>query len=82
MKHENIHKKLEELSRNYLAIFSLHKSQHDELHEVSVKQVEKALKSAFLVGERFGYKYGFEDAKQAYECSLEEKVVDSENKMV
>ena len=70
MKIENIHNKILQIAKTYLNIYSFY-NKH-ELTSVSVGSVEKALKTAFLQGERLGYEHGFNDAKEACECSLEE----------
>lgn len=72
MKNQNLHQRLEDLARLHLRVMSLHKSKHSEIYTVSVQQVEKALRSSFLKGEKAGYKQGFSDAKHACNCSLDD----------
>jgi hypothetical protein len=75
MKNQNLHQQLEDLARLHLRVMSLHKSKHSEVYTVSVQQIEKALRSAFLKGEKIGYKQGFSDAKQACNCSLDDIIL-------
>ena len=74
MKTQSVHQKIEELVQNYLNIPSLHKDRRYDRHDVSVQQVEKALRAAFLMGEKLGYSHGFNDASEACDCSLEDHV--------
>lgn len=71
MKYKNVNDRLEELARNYLEIPSFYTSELSEKHEVSGQQLEKALKAAYLIGEKNGYSNGFGDAKYACNCSLD-----------
>lgn len=68
---KSIHQKLEEIAKNHLEIPSLHKSQQHDRYNFSIQQIEKALKYAYLMGERYGYKHGFSDARQTCDCPLD-----------
>jgi hypothetical protein len=73
MKVKDVNKKLEEIARKYCGVASLkHIQQGEEIQTITIYQLEKALKSAFLSGEKAGYKQGFSDAKQACNCILDE----------
>jgi Rad3-related DNA helicase len=74
MKHKNLNQKLEEIARTHLGIDVFSKAPSFDSHEITNRQIEKALKAAYLLGEKSGYKHGFSDAKEACPCSLEEEV--------
>lgn len=86
MNHKSIHQKLEDVARKYLRIGMLHKSQMIDTHTLTNCQIEKALKAAYLMGEKNGYKRGYEDASHLCECSMEEIIspikIDKTNMMV
>lgn len=86
MNHKSVHQKLEDIARNQLGIGILHKSQMIDTHTLTNHQIEKALKAAYLMGERNGYKHGYEDASHLCECSMEEIIspieIDKTNIMV
>ena len=65
MKQNTVHQTLEEISRKHFGVTSLEKC---EKFEVSINQIELALRSAFLSGEKIGYKYGFKDGKNICDC--------------
>ena len=72
MKYKSIEQKLEEAARKHLGVTSLHNSQDGEMHKITVRQLNRALKAAYLAGEQIGYGLGFSNAKLAGDCSLEE----------
>lgn len=45
-------------------------------YELTILQVKKALKEAYLLGEKNGYKHGFTDASAVCDCSIEASVND------
>jgi hypothetical protein len=74
MKHKNINQKLEDIARIHLGMDVFSKAPTFGSHEINNRQIEKALKAAYLLGEKSGYKYGFGDAKEACPCSMDEEV--------
>jgi len=72
MKHKNLNQKLEEIARTHLGIDIFSKALIFDSHEITNRQVEKALRAAYLLGEKSGYKHGFGDAKEACDCVLQE----------
>jgi hypothetical protein len=73
MKVKDVNKKLEDIARKYCGVASLGHIQPEEgTQTITIYQLEKALKSAFLSGEKAGYKQGFSDAKQACNCVLDD----------
>jgi len=74
MKHKNINQKLEDVARNHLGIDVFGRAFIIDSYTVSNKQIEKALKAAYLLGEKSGYKHGYNDASEACPCSMDEEV--------
>lgn len=72
MKHKNINQKLEDIARTHLGVNVFSKAFIFDSHNLTNRQIEKALKSAYLLGEKAGYKHGFGDAKEACDCELHE----------
>lgn len=70
MKHKNLNNRLEEIARINLGINIFSKALLFDSHVITNRQIEKALKSAYLLGEKSGYKHGFGDAKEACDCDL------------
>lgn len=72
MKHKNLNQRLEEIARTHLGIDVFSKALIVDSHDITNRQIEKALKAAYLLGEESGYKHGFGDAKEACDCDLHE----------
>lgn len=77
---------VEEVARKYLGIPALYKRGHGGTSNLTDKQIEKSLREAFKMGEKEGYDHGFNDAKTACECSLDEQIIpikfDKQNRFV
>ena len=67
---KTLQQQLEELTTKHLGISSLNKSHNDDYHELTIYQIEKILKSVYLLGEKQGYKHGFEDAYLSSETEI------------
>jgi len=67
---KTLQQQLEELTKKHLGIASLSKSHNSDMHELSIYQIEKILKSVYLLGEKQGYKHGFEDAYLSSESEI------------
>ncbi len=69
---KSLHESVEDVARKYLGIPALYKRGYRGTSNLTDKQVEKALREAFKMGEQEGYTRGFSDAKIACDCSLED----------
>jgi hypothetical protein len=72
MKPKNINQKIEDIAKKHINI--VFTESMDDIHEVTNVQIENALKAAYLLGEKTGYKHGFKDAKVACDCILEKNI--------
>jgi len=79
MKHKNLNQQLEEIARTHLGIDVFSKALVVDTHDITNRQIEKALKAAYLLGEKSGYKHGFGDAKEACDCELHEHLEDQKS---
>jgi hypothetical protein len=71
-----IRESVEEIARMYFGIPTLYKEVQGGSISLTHKQIEKALKESYKMGERSGYKCGYNDAKESCDCVLDEKLVE------
>lgn len=71
-KTKSLRESVEDVAKKYLGIPALYKRGYNGVSSLTDKQIEKALREAFKMGEKEGYAHGFSDAKIACDCSLED----------
>jgi hypothetical protein len=71
-----IRESVEEIARMYFGIPTLYKEHQGGSISLTHKQIERALRESYKMGERSGYRCGYDDAKEACDCVLDEKPVE------
>jgi hypothetical protein len=71
---KSLRETVNDVARRHLGIPSLYKCGYGGTINLTHKQIEKALREIYKMGEKVGYNEGYGNAKEACPCSLEEEL--------